>query len=141
MKEFSSQRKIKASLLTVFHAIEDPALLAQWWGPAGFSCTFHTFAFKPQGAWTLTMHGPDGANYPDEQIFLEIEKPRKVVVRHLGQPQFNVTISLQETEGGTLLNWSQDFADEKVAQSMADIVKPANEQLLDKLVAVVGKRI
>ena len=43
MKVFKSQRKIAASASEVFKAIEDPALLAKWWGPNGFTNTFNSF--------------------------------------------------------------------------------------------------
>jgi len=137
MKVFKSQRKIAASASEVFKAIEDPALLAKWWGPNGFTNTFNSFDFKPQGKWSFVMHGPDGKNYPNENIFQEISKPNKVVIRHDGNPYFTATLSIDDIEGGAIINWSQEFDDEEVAVSVANIVEPANEQLMDKLLAVV----
>jgi hypothetical protein len=44
---------------------------------------------------------------------------------------------LEAVEGGTLIAWAQDFDDEKAAEAMAPVVLPANEQLFDKLQAIV----
>jgi uncharacterized protein YndB with AHSA1/START domain len=48
------------------------AAAAQWWGPEGFANTFAQFEFKPGGRWVFVMHGPNGANYPNESVFREI---------------------------------------------------------------------
>jgi uncharacterized protein YndB with AHSA1/START domain len=34
---------------------------------------------KPGGIWRLTMHGPDGADYPSESVFTEVVKPERIV--------------------------------------------------------------
>lgn len=61
-------RKIAAPPSTLFAAFEESARLAVWWGPAGFTSTFNTYEFKPGGRWSFIMHGPDGKNYPNEQL-------------------------------------------------------------------------
>ncbi len=137
MKVFKNQRKIGASCEDIFKAIEDPALLAKWWGPAGFNCTFETFEFTSKGKWSFVMHGPDGADYPNENLFQEIVKPNKVVVRHNENPFFTVTLVIKAVDGGAVITWIQDFDDEKVADNIAHIIEPANEQILDKLQAIV----
>ena len=43
----------------------DPARIARWWGPAGFTNTIHTFDFRPGGEWRRSA-GPchlEAANY------------------------------------------------------------------------------
>ena len=45
----STQRVLPFSSAEVFGAIEDPAQLAQWWGPDGFKNTVHRFNFVPGG--------------------------------------------------------------------------------------------
>ncbi len=65
MSSLTTSREIPASVEHVFAAFSDPARLARWWGPAGFTNTFDVCEFKPGGQWSFTMHGPDGANYPN----------------------------------------------------------------------------
>jgi len=139
MSDFRNQRRIGAPPETIFHAIEDPKLLAQWWGPAGFTCAFETFDFRPGGTWKFVMRGPDGTDYPNESRFVEIVKPTKFVVRHEAVPLFTVTITLEGVLGGSLLTWVQAFEDSEVAKAMASVVTPANEQLLDKLQGLVER--
>ena len=128
---------MKAAPEKIFKAIEDPLLLARWWGPAGFTCTFDVFDFRPGGKWIFKMHGPDGTDYPNESLFEEIVRPEKVTVRHGKNPLFSVTISIEAVAGGSIVKWVQAFDDEVVAASLAQIVEPANEQVLDKLQALV----
>jgi hypothetical protein len=49
---------------TLFAAMSDPNCIAKWWGPDGFTNTIHIYDFVPGGSWQLTMHGPDGTDYP-----------------------------------------------------------------------------
>ncbi|AXF85444.1 hypothetical protein DTO96_101175 [Ephemeroptericola cinctiostellae] len=138
MTTFSTSRQLAASPSLVFGAMKDAERLAKWWGPAGFSNRFDVFEFKTGGKWLFTMIGPDGASYPNEAIFLTIEADRKVVIKHVNQPHFQLTITLEAFSGGTLLRWDQTFDDEVVAQSVRQIVEPANEQNLDRLSVVLG---
>ena len=95
MSVFRHAREIPASPDVVFAAFQDPARLARWWGPAGFTNTFHTFEFRPEGAWLFTMHGPNGTDYPNESQFLEIVPNSMVRIKHVNLPHFELSISLE----------------------------------------------
>ena len=133
MTPFITQRLLPASPAEVFAAIQDPQRLARWWGPDGFTNQFDTFEFRPQGRWVFTMVGPDGKAYPNECEFVRIEADRLVVVRHVGQPHFDLTLTLQPAQGGTLLHWEQVLDDDDIARALAPMIEPANEQNLDRL--------
>jgi uncharacterized protein YndB with AHSA1/START domain len=119
----------------VFAAFSDPQRLARWWGPAGFTNTFAVCEFKPGGRWSYVMHGPNGGNYRNESVFAEVEPPRKVVVQHLSEPKYVLTIVLTPAAGGTTVYWEQAFEKPDVASRIQHIVVPANEQNLDRLAA------
>lgn len=136
----STQRVLPFSSAEVFGAIEDPAQLAQWWGPDGFKNTVHRFNFVPGGEWEFTMHGPDGTDYRNTNVFAEIERDHRVVIRHDCEPFFTLTIRLSEVDGGTLVEWEQAFDDANVAQALKAMCEPANEQNLDRLTAVLNSR-
>jgi uncharacterized protein YndB with AHSA1/START domain len=138
MTTFQTTRVIAATPAEVFAAIASPERLAKWWGPEGFRNTFDVCEFHPGGAWEFTMHGPDGANYPNTSRFTEIEAPHKIVIDHLCAPYFRPTVALAAHDNGTRVAWVQVFEDEKVAAAVAHIVKPANEQNLDRLGAEVA---
>ncbi len=140
MTTFSTSRQLAASPASVFSAIKDPERLASWWGPAGFSNRFEVFEFYAGGKWVFTMIGPDGAAYPNESVFSEIEVDRRVLIQHTNQPHFQLAITLEASAGGTLLRWDQTFDDPAVAQTVRHIVEPANEQNLDRLSAELRLR-
>jgi uncharacterized protein YndB with AHSA1/START domain len=133
MTTFSTSREIPATVEQVFAAFSHPERLSRWWGPAGFTNTFRVCEFKIGGRWSFIMHGPDGRNYPNESVFAEIESPRKIVVQHVSQPKYRLTIVLASSAVGTVVSWSQAFERSEVASRMEHIVVPANEQNLDRL--------
>ena len=133
MTTFDTSREITATVEQVFAAISNPERLARWWGPAGFTNTFKVCEFKKGGRWSFIMHGPDGKNYPNENVFAEIEPPGKVVVQHVSEPKFHLTIGLAPSAVGTVVSWSQAFESSEVASRIEHIVVPANEQNLDRL--------
>lgn len=138
MATFSTTRKLAASPEAVFAAIKDGERLAKWWGPNGFSNRFDVFEFHVGGKWIFSMIGPDGTIYPNESMFSSIEVDRQVVIQHLSQPCFTLTITLEPISGGTLVRWDQEFADASVAKAVRHICEPANEQNLDRLSAELG---
>ena len=140
MSAFTASREIPATPEVIFAAFSDPARLARWWGPAGFTNTFDVCDFNPGGTWSFTMHGPDGKNYPNESVFSEIHPPERIVIQHICVPFFTLTITLAPTAAGTLLTWRQDFEDPEFAQRLEHFLRPATEQNLDRLTAEVFRQ-
>ena len=136
MTTFNTSREIPARPEDVFAAFSDPERIARWWGPDGFTNNIHVFDFVPGGRWSLTMHSPNGGNPANEAIF-ETIGPRKIVIRHVSQPLYRLTVELTPTEYGTVVSWSQAFDDDNVAARIEKIVRPANEQNLERLAAEV----
>src|SRR6218665_1864956 len=108
-RTLSTARVIAASPRAIFAAFERPELLAAWWGPNGFTNTFDLFEFRPEGRWYFTMHGPNGAHYPNQSLFREIEPDRKIVIEHIVAPRFTLTITLTPQVDKTHLAWAQEF--------------------------------
>lgn len=133
MIEFRTSIEIPATAQQVFAAIAAPERLARWWGPAGFTNTFTACDFVPGGRWSLVMHGPDGTDYPNENVFLEIEAPRRVVIGHPGFPVFTLEIVLVPTATGTLVEWAQRFEDDELARKIESVVVPANDENIERL--------
>jgi uncharacterized protein YndB with AHSA1/START domain len=134
---FQASREIPAAPERVFAAIGEPLRLARWWGPAGFTNTFKVCEFKSGGRWSYVMHGPNGASYPNESVFAEVEPPTRVVVQHESKPRYRLTITLAPSAGGTTVSWAQTFESADIARRVERIVVPANEQNLDRLSAEV----
>jgi uncharacterized protein YndB with AHSA1/START domain len=135
---FRTERTLPYTPTQVFEAFAQPEKLARWWGPSGFTNTFELFEFKPGGRWKFVMHGPNGANYDNENIFEKLDRPSTVVIRHVSAPQFVLAVTLEERQGQTHLRWVQEFADASVAASVRHIVEPANEQNIDRLTSLLA---
>lgn len=123
----------------VFAAMADPARIARWWGPAGFTNTIHAFDLRPGGEWRLTMHGPDGQDFPNESRFTRLEAGRLVEIEHLNGHHFVLTLTLTPVDGGTRVDWQQTFDTAGHHRRIADFVAAANEQNLDRLQAEVAR--
>ena len=134
----SNERVLAATPGAVFAAFEQPERLAQWWGPNGFTNTFQQFEFIPDGRWVFIMHAPTGANYPNECIFREIEPGRRIVIEHVLEPWFKLTVTLTDRGGETHLAWNQEFESPEIATRMRPLCESANEQVLDRLAAVLA---
>jgi uncharacterized protein YndB with AHSA1/START domain len=137
MTTFNTSREIPANVEDVFAAFSDPERLARWWGPAGFTNTFNICEFTNGGRWSYVMHSPHGGNPKNESVFEKIEPLKKVVIQHVSEPKYRLTIDLVPSETGTVVSWSQEFENPDVASRIAKIVVPANEQNLDRLTAEV----
>ncbi|MBK8791964.1 MAG: SRPBCC domain-containing protein [Holophaga sp.] len=140
MSRFHTTRELPASPEAVFAAIWQPERLARWWGPEGFTNTFHTFEFRPGGAWVFTMHGPDGTDYPNQSEFLEIVTNALVRIKHVNLPHFELSISLEATSTGTRVTWVGDFENRDFAEQARSFLETANEQNLDRLTVEVCGR-
>jgi len=139
MTTYVTSREIPAPVEEVFAAMSSPERLARWWGPAGFSNTFEVCEFRRGGTWLFTMHGPDGRNFRNESQFEEIDCPKRVVVRHVSEPKYRLTIALESCKGGTLVSWARSFDRPRVGERLRQIVVPANEQNMDRLTAEVSR--
>jgi uncharacterized protein YndB with AHSA1/START domain len=132
-----TERLINATPEQVFEAISNSEKLARWWGPEGFRNTFEQFDFATGGRWVFTMHGPNGADYHNENIFREIKPAERVVINHILEPVFTLTIMLHPENGKTRLRWNQAFEKAEVAERLRGMCVQANEQNLDRLEAVL----
>jgi uncharacterized protein YndB with AHSA1/START domain len=141
MSTFRHSRELRAAPEAVFAAIEDPVCLARWWGPKGFTNTFHAFEFREGGSWRFTMHGPDGADYPNQSEFLEIVSNSVVRIKHVNLPHFELSISLEPRAAGTLVSWVGVFENQEFAESSRQFLEAANEQNLDRLALEVSAGI
>lgn len=128
---------IPATPAQVFATLSDPDRVARWWGPDGFTSTIHRFDFQPGGAWLLTMHGPDGTDYPNESRFTRLVPGELFEIEHLSGHHFVLCIELQPADRGTRVDWRQTFDTAAHYEQLARFVAAANEQNLQRLAAEV----
>ena len=128
---------VAASPAQVFGAMSDPARVERWWGPEDFTNTIHQFDFHPGGRWMLTMHGPDGKDYPNESRFMRIVSGELFEIEHLSGHHFVLSIELRPSAQGTQVHWRQTFDTVEHYKEIAQFVAGANEQNLQRLAAEV----
>jgi uncharacterized protein YndB with AHSA1/START domain len=87
----------------VFEMWTDPERVAPWWGPKGFTITTHDMDVRPGGEWRFVMHGPDGVDYQNKIVYIEIAKPERLVYSHVSGPPFEATAIFTERGGKTEL--------------------------------------
>lgn len=133
-REIFSSRILHAPVERVYQAFADPALLATWWGPAGFTNTIHEFDLKPGGQWRLTMHGPDKGNYENSSVFTTVEPLRLVTWTRVSKPHFDMEVGFDAIDDGhTRISFRMIFATPEECEKMRPFVEPKNEENFDRL--------
>lgn len=77
--ELSLSRIIAATPDKLFRAWSEPELLKQWFAPLPFTTTTAELDVRPGGANLIVMRGPDGAEYPNRGVYLDVVENRKLV--------------------------------------------------------------
>jgi uncharacterized protein YndB with AHSA1/START domain len=131
-----SSRLFNAPRGAVFNAFADPEKLIRWWGPKGFTNTFDAFDFRPGGEWVFTMRGPDGTDYPNKKIFLEIREPELISFQHPDPAhRFVVTMTFEAMGAQTLLTWRMVFEPHTDNAAIKGFIASSNEENFDRLAA------
>jgi uncharacterized protein YndB with AHSA1/START domain len=118
----------------VYHAWTNPDILQKWWGPKGFTNTFHEFNLVPGGKWLYTMHGPDTGNYPNESVCIDIQPGKQLVFHHQSPPAFYVVAlfeAVNTTE--TRLIFKQVFESAEACAKIRPFATDKNEENIDRL--------
>lgn len=128
-KELRITRLYDAPVSAVWDAWTDPAQVAQWWGPRGFTLTTHSKDLRVGGTWVYTMHGPDGTDYPNRTVYHEVEPHRRLVYDHGASgdrpPLFRVTVTFTEVRGKTRMDMTMALPTPEAAAETAAFVKKA----------------
>lgn len=132
-----SSRLLDAPPERVFGSFADPATLARWWGPRGFSDTIEAFEFRVGGTWRHVLHGPDGVDYPNLATFTAIEAPHLVAFNHNSGKQFTLRF-LPAAGGRTLFSLAMSFESAEAREAIRAVIEAANEENMDRLAASLG---
>jgi uncharacterized protein YndB with AHSA1/START domain len=93
----------------VWQVWTDPKHIIHWWGPNGFTNTIREMEVSPGGVWRFIMHGPDGIDYRNEIIYIDVKKPERLVYYHVSGPKFHVTVTFDDEGGKTKLSMRMLF--------------------------------
>lgn len=104
-REIVLARVFDAPREQVFKAFVDPTLVAQWWGPRGFTTIVDKLEAKPGGAWRYIVRGSNGEEDAFRGVFREVTPPERLVFTFEweGLPGHVLveTVTLEERDGKT----------------------------------------
>jgi uncharacterized protein YndB with AHSA1/START domain len=107
-------RRLPARRELVFRALTEPAQLARWWGPEGFTVPECALDPRPGGAWRTVMRSPEGRNHVVSGVYREILPPARLVLTWGWEGEEGrghetlVTIELHDQGEATLLELHQE---------------------------------
>ncbi|TMV48669.1 polyketide cyclase [Paenibacillus mesophilus] len=108
--------------------------LSKWWGPRGFTTTTQKFEMKSGGTWEFIMRGPDGVEFPNTNVFVEVDKPERIVFKHDVFPHFLATAIFEDLNGKTKLTYRTVFEENAaVFDKVKEYAVPGAEQTMDRL--------
>ncbi|MBP7513467.1 MAG: SRPBCC domain-containing protein [Flavobacteriales bacterium] len=133
-REVHTTRVIASPRERVFAAWSDPEQLVRWWGPNGFTNTFHHFELEPEGLWEFTMHGPNAMNFNNTCVFKRIEAPSYLEFDHVKEMHFyKAMVTFTDSPDGTRVDWTMRFDTAEELAPIKAFIERANEENMDKL--------
>lgn len=139
-RELVTKREVRFPVDLVFEAFVNADHLKNWWGPDGFTNTFHAFDPQADGEWKFTMHGPDGKDYENVSRFLVVERPVCVVLDHISAPEFRAVFEFgPASENATRIHWRMIFKTPELYKALAAFITGKNEENMDRLEAELAK--
>lgn len=133
-----STRVFNTPIEKVFRAFTEPEHLKAWWGPKGFTNTFHEFDLRPGGTWKFTMHGPDKGNYENEVVFTKIEKPNLISWNRASKPLFQINVTFEELPNTTTnVIFKMIFHESREYETIKKFAPEKNEENFDRLEKVL----
>ncbi|MBK7428342.1 MAG: SRPBCC family protein [Saprospiraceae bacterium] len=132
--EIYSSRELKALIEIVYEAFSNPAHLSKWWGPNGFTNTFHEFDLRPGGKWILTMHGPEKGNYENSSVFKIVEPFKVIKWQRISKPLFEMEVEFKKlSDSETEISFRMIFETEEECNKIKNFAGPKNEENFDRL--------
>jgi uncharacterized protein YndB with AHSA1/START domain len=106
-RDLALTRLIDAPREKVYRAWTDPTLLKQWFAPEPWTTTLAELDVRPGGASLVVMRGPDGNEFPNRGVYLEVVPNERLVFTDAyteawapSQKPFMTVIATFEDEGG-----------------------------------------
>jgi uncharacterized protein YndB with AHSA1/START domain len=130
----------------VWQAWSDPKMMAQWFGPRGFSSSVPQWEFRVGGALRIVMHGPDGNDYPMKGVFTEVKAPERLAFTNIALDgdgnhllEGETTVVLSESAGKTtMLLTSRAVGRVPMAPQMLAGMEAGWTQSIDKMEEILA---
>jgi uncharacterized protein YndB with AHSA1/START domain len=108
-RELVISRLINASREKVYQAWTKPELLKQWFAPMPWSTSVVELDVRPGGSSLIVMRGPDGNEFPNSGVYLEVVPNEKLVFTDAytknwepsSKPFMTVVLTFENVDGKT----------------------------------------
>jgi len=131
-RELSISRLINAPQELVWEAWTNPEHIRHWWGPVGFNSTISKMEVTEGGEWIFVMHGPDGTDYKNKHVYIKLEKPSLIIMRHESFPPFVMTARFEAKGTQTLVTLHSVFESASQLQEVIKVFK-ADEGMVQNI--------
>jgi uncharacterized protein YndB with AHSA1/START domain len=134
-KTLTVSRLLNAPAELVWEVWTKPEHIKHWWGPNGFTNTIHEMNVVERGVWEFIMHGPDGTDYRNKNMFTHIVPMKKIVYEHQSAPKFTASITFESVGKQTQLTWKMEFESAAQLEQVVKVFKAdvGLRQNVDKL--------
>lgn len=133
-REIYSSRVLSSPIEIVYEAFSNPAHISKWWGPNGFTNTFHEFDLRPGGKWILTMHGPEKGHYENSSEFKSVEPLKLIAWQRISKPLFEMEVAFNKlSDSETEISFRMIFETEEECNKIKNFAGPKNEENFDRL--------
>lgn len=126
-------RLLHAPRELVFEMWTNPDHIKHWWGPDGFTNTIRRMDVTKGGTWEFVMHGPDGKDYENKSVYMDIKPPDHIRFSHVNGPRFEMDITFEAQGNKTVLTISMIFESAEQLQHVINSVG-ADEGLRQNMV-------
>ena len=108
-RELVLTRLIDAPRAKLYQAWTDPELLKQWFAPLPYTTPVVETEVRPGGATLIVMRGPDGTEFPNRGVYLEVVENQRLVFTDAyttawapsAKPFMTVTVTFEDEGGKT----------------------------------------
>ena len=123
-RELVLTRLIDAPRAALYRCWTEPELLKRWFTPAPFTTTVAEVDVRPGGSSFIVMRGPDGVEYPNRGVYLDVVANERIVFTDAytqawspaEKPFFTGIITFADEDGKTRYtararHWTKEDAD------------------------------
>jgi uncharacterized protein YndB with AHSA1/START domain len=140
-------RVFNAPRALVWNAWTDPKMMAQWFGPRGFTNPVCELDVRVGGSLRIVMRGPDGNDYPMKGVFREVKTLERLVFSNIATDkdgnhllEGETTVIFAENDGKTTLTLKTYAAGlVPIASQMLAGMEAGWTQSIDKLQELVTR--
>ncbi len=108
-RELVLTRHIAASPSALYRAWTEPELLKQWFTPAPYTTPHAELDVRVGGASLIVMKAPDGQEYPNRGVYLEVVENERLVATDAfvsawepsQKPFMTLIVTFEAEDGGT----------------------------------------